>query len=92
MIRYIEFYDKNGNAFCGSDSIWLFDQRYSNKTAMRKTKEQAEKQAAAYNRDKKKYVKPKNCYGKIIQSDRINSNYQNVIVDTFMIFDNGILE
>lgn len=48
MMRIVEFYDKDKLEQCGSDSIWIFDQRYSNATVISKVPELLRKQLRKY--------------------------------------------
>ena len=29
-MRYVQYYNENKVELCGSDSVWVFDQRYAN--------------------------------------------------------------
>lgn len=48
MRRFVQYYDENYNELCGSDSVWVFDQRWSNDTIIGKVITKAAKQAAYY--------------------------------------------
>ena len=56
--RYIQYFGKDDKPLLGSDGVWIFDQRFSNWTALRRAKEQIEDQIVAYSRDPKKAVRP----------------------------------
>lgn len=56
MKRFVQYYDANCNELCGSDSVWVFDQRWATTTIIDKVRERAAKQAAYYRANPDKAV------------------------------------
>ena len=38
-MRYVQYYNENKEELCGSDSVWVFDQRYANRTMILQVKD-----------------------------------------------------
>lgn len=56
MKRFVQYYNENYNELCGSDSVWMFDQRWSNQTIINKVIDRAAKRAACYRANPDKYA------------------------------------
>lgn len=56
MKRFVQYYDENRNEICGSDGVWVFDQRFANDTMICRVMERAAKQAAYYRANPDKAV------------------------------------
>lgn len=69
--RYIQYYDNHCMQLLGSDSVWVFDQRWSNTTALAKAYEKVQNQARAYLSDTSKYVKPRQCYAAVLCNESL---------------------
>lgn len=67
--RFIQYYDENRNELCGSDSIWVFDQRWSIDTIMDKVITKAEKQAAYYRANPDKAVPQHAAYARLMHGE-----------------------
>jgi hypothetical protein len=65
-MKYIEYADNHGIEMLGSDSIRPYDNRLSNRNALKEAFEAIQKQANAHLRDKK-CLKPRQCYARITQ-------------------------
>jgi hypothetical protein len=69
MKRFVQYYDENYNELCGSDSVWVFDQRWSIDTIMDKVITKAEKQAAYYRANPDKAVPQHASYARIMMGE-----------------------
>lgn len=56
MKRFVQYYNENYDELGGSDSVWVFDQRWSNNTIINRVIERAAKQAACYRANPDKYA------------------------------------
>ena len=69
MRRFVQYYDENYNELGGSDSIWMFDQRWSIDTIMDKVITKAEKQAAYYRANPDKAVPQHAAYARLMRGE-----------------------
>lgn len=82
--RYLRFYDEHGLERCGSDGLWIFDQRLSNETAIKNAHDRHQKQCAAYRSDPSKYLRPRDFYCRVEQ-DRVHG--YEVLTETHFLGD-----
>ena len=47
-MRYVQYYNENKVELCGIDSVWVFDQRYANRTMILQVKDSKESQWLNY--------------------------------------------
>jgi hypothetical protein len=69
----VQYYDKNYNELCGSDSIWIFDQRFSTATIVSNVIERAAKQSEYYRTHPDKAVKQRAHFARIMRGDINNA-------------------
>lgn len=81
MVRYLEFYDRDGLAWCGSDAVLVFDQRLANRTALKQAYDRVQSQANGFFKDPANRIPPRACYCKVVQSPRLGSEHVTVLVE-----------
>ena len=67
--RFVQYYDENRNELCGSDSIWIFDQRLSTTTIINNVVDRAAKQAQYYRSNPSKAVKQSAHFARIMHGE-----------------------
>lgn len=69
MKRFIQYYDKNRNEICGSDGVWVFDQRFATHTMVSRAIERAAKQAMYYRANPDKVVPQRAAFMRIMHGE-----------------------
>ena len=73
-MRYVQYYNENKEELCGSDSVWVFDQRYSNRTMILQVKDSKASQWLNYKNNPDKYCPQQAAYFRIVQGANLMSN------------------
>ena len=72
-MRYVQYYNENKEELCGSDSVWVFDQRNANRTMIIKVKDSKESQCLHYKNHPDKYCPQQAAYIRIVQGANLMS-------------------
>lgn len=72
MKRFVQYYDENCNELCGSDSVWVFDQRWPHNTVIIRVTKRAAEQAAYYRANPDKAVPQRAAFFKIMMGEILN--------------------
>lgn len=72
-MRYVQYYDENKEELCGSDSVWVFDQRYANRTMILQVKDSKASQWLNYKNNPDKYCPQQAAYFRIVQGANLMS-------------------
>ena len=72
-MRYVQYYNENKEELCGSDSVWVFDQRYANRTMILQVKDSKESQWLHYKNNPDKYCPQQAAYFRIVQGANLMS-------------------
>ena len=73
-MRYVQYYNENKVELCGSDSVWVFDQRYANRTMIIQVKDSKEIQWLHYKNHPEKYCPQRAAYFRIVEGESLMSN------------------
>ena len=73
-MRYVQYYNENKEELCGSDSVWVFDQRYANRTMRLKVIGSKTTQYFRYENHPDKYCPQQAAYFRIVQGENLMSN------------------
>ena len=73
-MRYVQYYDENKEELCGSDSVWVFDQRYANRTMILQVKDSKASQWLNYKNHPDKYCPQQAAYFRIVEGANLMSN------------------
>ena len=73
-MRYVQYYNENKVELCGSDSVWVFDQRYANRTMILQVKDSKASQWLNYKNNPDKYCPQQAAYFRIVQGANLMSN------------------
>lgn len=73
-MRYVQYYDENKEGLCGSDSVWVFDQRYANRTMILQVKDSTTSQWLNHKNHPDKYCPQQAAYFRIVQGANLMSN------------------
>ena len=73
-MRYVQYYNENKVELCGSDSVWVFDQRYANRTTILQVKDSKASQWLHYKNNPDKYCPQQAAYFRIVQGANLMSN------------------
>ena len=72
-MRYVQYYDENKEELCGSDSVWVFDQRCANRTMILQVKDSKESQWLHYKNHPEKYCPQQAAYFRIVRGANLMS-------------------
>ena len=72
-MRYVQYYDENKVELCGSDSVWVFDQRYANRTIILHVKDSKASQWLNYKNHPDKYCPQRAAYFRIVHGANLMS-------------------
>ena len=72
-MRYVRYYNEDKEELCGSDSVWVFDQRYSNLTMILKVNDSKASQWLHYKKHPEKYCPQQAAYFRIVQGANLMS-------------------
>ena len=72
-MRYVQYYNENKEELCGIDSVWVFDQRYANRTMILQVKDSKASQWLNYKNNPEKYVPQQAAYFRIVQGANLMS-------------------
>lgn len=72
-MRYVQYYNEDKEELCGSDSVWVFDPRYANRTMILKVKDSKESQWLHYKNHPEKYFPQQAAYFRIVQGANLMS-------------------
>lgn len=72
-MRYVQYYDENKEELCGSDSVWVFDQRYANRTMILQVKDSKASQWLHYKNHPEKYCPQQAAYFRIVVGESLMS-------------------
>lgn len=72
-MRYVQYYNEDKEELCGSDSVWVFDQRYANRTMILKVNASKSSQWLHYKNNPDKYCPQQAAYFRIVQDANLMS-------------------
>lgn len=72
-MRYVQYYNENKEELCGSDSVWVFDQRSANRTIILQVKDSKACQWLHYKNHPEKYRPQRAAYFRIVQGANLMS-------------------
>ena len=72
-MRYVQYYNEDKEELCGSDSVWVFDQRYDNLTMILKVNDSKASQWLHYKKHPEKYCPQQAAYFRIVQGANLMS-------------------
>ena len=72
-MRYVQYYNENKEELCGSDSVWVFDQRYANLTMILQVKDSKTTQYCHYKNHPDKYCPQQAAYFRIVECESLMS-------------------
>lgn len=72
-MRYVQYYNENKVELCGSDSVWVFDQRCGNRTIILQVKDSKTTQYCNYKNHPDKYCPQRAAYFRIVQGANLMS-------------------
>ena len=72
-MRYVQYYNENKEELCGIDSVFMFDQRYANRTMILKVKVSKASQCLHYKNHPEKYFPQTAAYFRIVQGANLMS-------------------
>lgn len=72
-MRYVQYYNEDKEELCGSDSVWVFDQRYANRAMILKVKDSKASQWLHYKNHPEKYCPQQAAYFRIVQGANLMS-------------------
>lgn len=81
MKRFVQYYDENYNELCGSDGVWVFDQRWTNNTVIIRVTGNAERQAEYYEANPDKAVPQRAASFRIMMGEILNSRPMTGFID-----------
>ena len=73
-MRYVQYYNENKEELCGSDSVWVFDQRNANRTMILQVKDSKASQWLHYKNHPDKYCPQLAAYFRIVQGANLMSD------------------
>ena len=73
-MRYVQYYNENKEELCGIDSVWVFDQRYANRTMILQVKDSKASQWLDYKNHPDKYCPQQAAYFRIVEGANLMSN------------------
>ena len=72
-MRYVQYYNEDKEELCGIDSVWVFDQRYANRTMILQVKDSKTSQWLNYKNNPEKYFPQQAAYFRIVQGENLMS-------------------
>lgn len=72
-MRYVQYYNEDKEELCGSDSVWVFDQRYANRTMILKVKDSKTTQYCYHKNHPDKYCPQQAAYFRIVRGENLMS-------------------
>lgn len=72
-MRYVQYYNENKVELCGSDSVWVFDQRCANRTMILQVKDSKASQWLHHKNHPDKYCPQRAAYFRIVQGESLMS-------------------
>ena len=72
-MRYVQYYNENKEELCGIGSVWLFDQRYANRTIILQVKDSKASQWLSYKNHPENHFPQQAAYFRIVQGENLMS-------------------
>ena len=73
-MRYVQYYNENKEELCGIDSVWVFDQRYANRTMILQVKDSKGSQWLHYKNHPDECCPQQAAYFRIVEGANLMSN------------------